>query len=224
MVCDPLSFGSEYDVSDWWTPEVEEHDQECACDHYAYAASGIDQKAASPIIVLKVDLHKAYDSLTKKFLFEVMEKMGFPDKFLGWIKACVSTPMFSVLINGNPTGYFSGGQCIRQGDPLSPYLFTLAMEVFSGEYGLDLPWIKLNIDGCSLGNPGKAGTGGVFRNENAEVILNFRDVIRVKSNFEAKIMAVISGLEHARSIKDQKLWIESESVAVVTLLSRGFVP
>ncbi|XP_043717559.1 uncharacterized protein LOC122665471 [Telopea speciosissima] len=65
---------------------------------------GIEQKAANPTVVLKVDLHKAYDSLSRNFLFGVMERMGFTGKFLGWVKACVTTPMFSVLINGSPTG------------------------------------------------------------------------------------------------------------------------
>ncbi|XP_043697062.1 uncharacterized protein LOC122647823, partial [Telopea speciosissima] len=94
--------------------------------------SGIEQKAANPTVVLKVDLHKAYDSLSRNFLFGVMERMGFTGKFIGWVKACVTTPMFSVLINGSPTGYFKGDRGIRQGDLLSPYLFTIAMEAFSG--------------------------------------------------------------------------------------------
>ncbi|XP_042484552.1 secreted RxLR effector protein 78-like [Macadamia integrifolia] len=92
----------------------------------------IEQRRGSPTAVLKINFHKAYDALSRKFLLEIMRRMGFPPIFMNWIKACVTTPTFLILVNESPVGYFMGERGIRQWVPLSPYLFTMAMEGFTG--------------------------------------------------------------------------------------------
>nr|KAJ0189677.1 hypothetical protein LSAT_V11C800388260 [Lactuca sativa] len=79
---------------------------------------------------MKVDIQKAYDTVSWKFLHDILKEFGFHESMITWIMNCVTTSSFMININGSFHGFFQGKRGLRQGCPLSPYLFTLVMEVF----------------------------------------------------------------------------------------------
>ena len=84
-----------------------------------------------PRCALKIDLKKAYDSIRWGCILDILFAMGTPAALLSCIKACITTPKFSICVNGELTGFFASKRGVRQGDPLSSFLFLIAMEAFS---------------------------------------------------------------------------------------------
>jgi len=83
------------------------------------------------LLLFKVDFEEAFDSVDWGYLMEVMSNMDFPLLWHKWIKECIGTATASVLVNGSPTDEFCLERGLRRGDPLSPFLFLLAIEGFN---------------------------------------------------------------------------------------------
>lgn len=94
------------------------------------------------------------------FLIKVLTCLGFSQVWINWIKECISTVSYFVVVNGSPRGHFTPLRGVRQGDPLSPFPFIIGSEalsrLISREENLG------NINGISISRRGPSLTHLLF--------------------------------------------------------------
>ncbi|VFQ73141.1 unnamed protein product [Cuscuta campestris] len=88
----------------------------------------LDRKTNGGNLIIKVDMAKAFDKLSWEYLEAILAAFGFSSKVITLLMSNLKATSLSILINGQPAGFFHMERGIKQGDPLSPLLYILATE------------------------------------------------------------------------------------------------
>ncbi len=151
-------------------------------------------------LLLFIDFEKAFDSVEWPFLFKVLEYYNFGNVFRKWISIFYCNISSCVMNNGHTCGYFPLERGVRQGDPLSPYLFILAIEILAIHIRQDL-----TVSGFTLNRLTQKIT--MYADD---ITISVRDVKSAKQVFKIiDSFSRYSGLKINRE-KSDGMWIGSQ--------------
>jgi mannosylglycoprotein endo-beta-mannosidase len=108
-------------------------------------------KRKIPTLVLKLDFAKAFDTINWDGLQEILLARGFSNTWVDWISKILSTSKTAVLVNGCPGSWITCKRGLRQGDPLSPYLFLIVAETLQRLVKCAAPEIAHPVDSQAPG-------------------------------------------------------------------------
>ena len=140
-------------------------------------------------VVIKLDMEKAFDKVDWTFLKNILVAKGFGPKWRRWIKGCISSTNFSIIINGRPRGKIYATRGLRQGDPLSPFLFIMVMDCLSrlltkAEYEGQIKGFQIGNEGLSINHLQFADDTILFSDlVNASSIKNMIETVKTFEGF-----------------------------------------
>lgn len=103
-------------------------------DSFLYVQNSVRgfQRRKTPALLLKLDIARAFDSVSWEYIIGLMQRMGFPARWRDWIALLLASSSSSCVLNGDPGQCITHQQGLRQDDPLSPLLFILAIDPLHG--------------------------------------------------------------------------------------------
>lgn len=153
-------------------------------------------------IIIKLDVEKAFDKLNWDFLLSLLRQKAFNSIWIEWIRACIIIVSYSILLNAKPRGYIKASRGIRPGDPLSPFLFIIAMDYLS--MILEEARSKNPISGCHINRNHFDLNYLLFAND--ILLFSTADIGKIQN-----LRIIISSFKKASGLKISQRYLEFHS-------------
>ncbi|WVZ52900.1 hypothetical protein U9M48_003903 [Paspalum notatum var. saurae] len=156
----------------------------CIQDNFLYVQNTVRKfhKLKKPALFLKLDIQKAFDTVNLGYLLEILELMGFGHRWWEWISILFGSASSRALLNGSQGDSFEHRRGVRQGDPLSPMLFILAIDLLqqilnlATQHGILTP---LPLTSAKLRTSLYADDAAIFLNPVREELAALKEILHI---------------------------------------------